>query len=100
MSVLIQLQGTIEVRALLDGAFAIILDNSAPENCLALIVHCLQLQPGIVGIHCAAREKMSDGAGTRYHVDTHCISPPHYALYTIQGRSYGHDFAVRNGCGF
>ena len=100
MSVLIHLKCAIEVCALFYRAFAVIGHASAPENGLAFIIYGLQFQPGIVGIHSAARKEVSNGAGARYHVDAHCVSAPYHALHPVQGRGYGHDFVVGDGCCF
>src|ERR1051326_1908026 len=100
MSMLVQLQRPIEVCALLDGALAVVGYAAAPEDGLAFVICGFQFQPCIVGIHSAARKEVPDGAGARYHIDSHRISPPDYTLHAVQWRSYRHDFIVGNGCCF
>src|SRR5437879_1902494 len=68
MSMLVELKGAIEMRAFFYRAFTIIVHPSAPEQCLAAIIHGFQFQPGIVRIHGAAREKMADAARAHYYI--------------------------------
>src|SRR5271165_6130223 len=90
----VDLQRTIKVRPLLDGAVAVILDHAAPENSLALIVRALQFEPGVVGVYRAAREEVPDFLGAHHHVHAHGIAPPEGGLYTVQRCRDGSDLST------
>jgi len=57
IAVAIDLERFVEVRARLNGAFAVVFDFSAPENGLALFVGGLKFEPDVEGVHGASGKK-------------------------------------------
>ena len=95
ISVPIDLQRTIEVRARLDRAFAVVLHLPAPENCLAFFISGLQLKPNVESVNRAAGEEVPDLA--RAHNDIHAgvIAAAHCRIGAIDGSGDGANFAGR-----
>jgi hypothetical protein len=95
IAVPIDLQRTIEVRARLDGTFAIVLHFTAPENRLSFFIGGLQLQPNVESVYRAAGEEMSDLAGAHNDIHAGIVAAPHRRIGSIDGSGDGADFAGR-----
>ena len=94
IAVLVDLQRTIEVRAFLHRAFAVVLDHAAPENGLALVVGGLQLQPGVVGINRAPGKKWPIFLRANDDVDAHCIATAKHGCTRLSGAVTGASFGL------
>ena len=74
VSVRIDLQRTVKVRALFNWTFAIVLNHAAPEDGLSLIVGGFQFEPRVVGIDGAAGKEVSNFL-VRTTTSTRTVSP-------------------------
>ena len=93
--VLVNLKRAIEVGAGFDRAFAVVLDHAAPENCLSFVVGGLELEPGVVGVHGATREKMADLLCAHYNINTHGVPAAKHRLHAIERRGNRRGFGCR-----
>ena len=96
IAVPIDLQRTIEVRAGLDRAFAVVLDFSAPENRLPFFIGSLQLKPDVECVHSAAGEKMPDLARPYDHIHAGVIASLDCCVGAIDRSRDGADFSRRS----
>src|SRR5215475_6084789 len=79
---------------LLHRAVSKVFHHPAPEDGLTFVVGSLQFEPGIIGIDCAAGEKVANLFCAYHNIHTHAIATPHDWVYAIQWRSNWLHFAL------
>src|SRR5690348_883138 len=100
IAVLVDLQGTVEVRAGLDRPLTVVLNHATPKQRLAFVVSTLQLHPGVVSVDRAAGEKVAQLLGAHDHIYPHRITTTNYRLYPVQRSGDRPDFPTLPGRDF
>ena len=83
IAVRVDLQGPVEMCALLYRTVSVVFDHAAPEDRLALVVSALQFEPGIVGVDGAPGEEVSNFLGAYHHIHAHRIAAAQCRMYQV-----------------
>src|SRR5690348_12618 len=95
VAVAVNLERTVEMRAGINGAFAVVFDLSAPENGLAFFVGSLEFDPYVEGIHSATGEKVADFARSNDDIHANIIATTNRSVGTIDRSRDRADFTGR-----
>src|SRR5260370_38383973 len=95
IAVAVYLQRTVKVSSGLDGAFAVVFDFSAPENCLAFFIGGLQFKPYVESVHGPAGANVPALGRTHTHVKASIGPTPHGPVGALEGSGAGTSCSCR-----
>src|SRR5690242_11311616 len=87
ISVAVELQRPVEVRAFFDRTFSAVFNHPAPEDDAPGVVSRLKLEPDIESVDCTSWEEMSDLARSNHDIHFVRFSGPDYRFHAIDRRS-------------